>query len=84
VTRAVGVVPDMEVESHDYPVGPGDAYFSGGLPDGEIRYQLASDQPSLGVVCNAVVTKANDSGGHDNILVILIRRHEHRTKHRRC
>jgi PPM family protein phosphatase len=83
VTRAVGVGPDMEVEIHDHHTEPGDLYLlcsdglSDMLADQDIRDLLwASCPTSLETACNALITRANDNGGHDNISVILIRTHE--------
>jgi protein phosphatase len=79
VTRAVGIDPEVETEVHTYPVEPGDIYLlcSDGLSDmllaDEISEILARHQSSLEEVCNVLIERSNDSGGRDNISVILIR-----------
>ncbi|WP_136419780.1 Stp1/IreP family PP2C-type Ser/Thr phosphatase [Herbaspirillum sp. ST 5-3] len=79
VTRALGVGPDMEVEVHEHQVELGDLYLlcSDGLSDmllmQEIGEILLSRPDSLEQICNALVQRANENGGHDNISVILIR-----------
>lgn len=77
VTRAVGVGPEMEVEIHDHHVEAGDLYLlcsdglSDMLTDQEICEILENRQSSLASACDMLVKKANDSGGRDNISVIL-------------
>lgn len=79
VTRAVGVGPEMEIEIHDHQAKSGDVYLlcsdglSDLLQDEEIRDILRDQQASLNAACNALVQRANDNGGLDNISVILIR-----------
>lgn len=79
VTRAVGVGPEMEVEIHDHVTQPGDIYLlcsdglSDLLQDPEIRDILVDQQASLESASNALVQRANDNGGLDNISVILVR-----------
>jgi protein phosphatase len=76
----------MEVEIHDYCAEPNDLYLlcSDGLSDmlaaKEINRILENDWSSLNAVCNMLVRQANDNGGRDNILVILIGVHEHGTE----
>ncbi len=79
VTRAVGVGTEVEVEIHDHLAEPGDVYLlcSDGLSDmllaDEIGDILMTRQASLEHACDALVQRANDNGGRDNISVILIR-----------
>lgn len=79
VTRAVGVGSDMEVEIHDHDAEPGDVYLlcSDGLSDmldvREIQDILKDCGASLEDACAALVQRANDNGGRDNVSVILIR-----------
>lgn len=79
VTRAVGVGPEMEIEIHDHLAKSGDVYLlcsdglSDLLQDQEICDILRDQQASLEATCNALVRRANDNGGLDNISVILIR-----------
>jgi PPM family protein phosphatase len=79
VTRAVGIALDMEVEMHDHHTEPEDVYLlcSDGLTDmvtdAEIGEVLMSSQSSLEDACGALVQRANDNGGMDNVSVILIK-----------
>jgi PPM family protein phosphatase len=79
VTRAVGVNAEMEVEIHDHPLQAGDLYLlcsdglSDMLPDEEISGILAQEQEGLDAAGRALVQRANDNGGFDNISVVLIR-----------
>lgn len=78
VTRAVGVDAQMGVEVHDYWVQPGDVYLlcSDGLSDlltvEEMESLFASTKGALQLTCDALVSQANERGGHDNISAILI------------
>jgi protein phosphatase len=79
VTRAVGIDPEVETEVHTYDVEPGDIYLlcSDGLSDmvvdDEIHATLATLQSNLPLAAKQLVQQANDSGGRDNISVILVR-----------
>jgi protein phosphatase len=79
VTRAMGVDHDVEVEIHDHVTEAGDIYLlcSDGLSDmlssKEISDIMTSMNLDLEPACDALVKKANDNGGRDNISVILIK-----------
>jgi protein phosphatase len=79
VTRAVGVGPEVEIETHEHQVEPGDLYLlcSDGLTDmltdEEIGSLLANGQAALDTLCTGLITRANDGGGRDNISAILVR-----------
>ena len=79
VTRAVGIDPEVETEIHTYAVEPGDIYLlcSDGLSDmvvdEEIHSTLSTLQSNLQLAATQLVQLANDSGGRDNISVILVR-----------
>ena len=79
VTRAVGIDPEVETEVHTYDVKPGDIYLlcSDGLSDmvmdEDIHATLAMLQANLPLAAKQLVQQANDSGGRDNISVILVR-----------
>lgn len=79
VTRAVGVELEMQVEIHDFQVEEGDIYLlcSDGLSDmmsnSEITEILSTSSLSLEEACEALVFRANENGGHDNVSVVLIR-----------
>lgn len=79
VTRAVGVISDLEVEVHDHGVQSEDIYMlcsdglSDMLTDAEIAGAIKASRSSLHEACAALIRLANASGGRDNISVILIR-----------
>ena len=79
VTRAVGIDPEVETEIHTYSVEPGDIYLlcSDGLSDmvqdDDIHSTLSTLQSNLPLAAKQLVQLANDSGGRDNISVILVR-----------
>jgi protein phosphatase len=79
VTRAVGIDPEVETEIHTYGVEPGDIYLlcSDGLSDmvqdDDIYSTLSTLQANLPLAAKQLVQLANDSGGRDNISVILVR-----------
>jgi PPM family protein phosphatase len=75
----VGIDAEVEVEVHAYDAKPGDIYLlcSDGLSDmvvdediGETLGTLAANLP---LAAKQLVQLANDSGGRDNISVILVR-----------
>jgi len=79
VTRAVGIDPEVETEVHTYAVEPGDVYLlcSDGLSDmvsdEDVQLTLSSLASNLPLAAEQLVQLANDSGGRDNISVILVR-----------
>jgi protein phosphatase len=79
VTRALGVDPVVEPEIRDYDTMPGDIYLfcSDGLndmvEDEEIALTLQALSANLDLAATQLVQTANDSGGRDNISVILVR-----------
>jgi PPM family protein phosphatase len=79
VTRAVGIDPDVETEIHTYDVEQGDIYLlcSDGLSDmitdEDIHSTLDAMRANLPLAAKQLVQQANDSGGRDNISVILVR-----------
>jgi len=79
VTRAVGIDPEVETEIHTYDVEPGDIYLlcSDGLSDmvtdEDIHATLDAMRANLPLAAQQLVQLANDSGGRDNISVILVR-----------
>lgn len=78
VTRALGVMPQVELELHAHPVEAGDVYLmcSDGLSDMldsvELAGILASTEP-LARKVRRLVDEANARGGRDNITVLLAR-----------
>jgi PPM family protein phosphatase len=79
LTRAVGIDPQVEAEVNTYDVKPGDVYLlcSDGLndmvDDEEIRLTLITLQSNVQLAAQQLVQSANDSGGRDNISVILVK-----------
>ena len=77
--RALGVEPNVDTEIHDYPVLPGDIYLlcSDGLndmvDDDDIQAALQTRAAHLDLAATALIQMANDSGGRDNVSVILIK-----------
>ena len=79
VTRAVGIDPELEAEIHLHDVLVGDVYLlcSDGLndmlEDGDIQSILYAMQGNLELAAEQLVQSANDSGGKDNVSVILVK-----------
>jgi protein phosphatase len=79
ITRAMGIDYDVEVEIHDHLTEDGDIYLlcSDGLSDmlsaQEIMNVMARADVNIEAACDALIRKANDNGGRDNISVILIK-----------
>ncbi len=82
VTRAVGIDSAVELELHEYDVEVGDIYFlcSDGLSDmvedEDIHATLVALSSNLEMAAHQLVQMANDSGGNDNISVILAKVHK--------
>ena len=78
ITRALGPEPDVEVDTHTHTARPGDVYLlcSDGLTSmlsvDEVAGVLRSAD-SLQEAAEALVRAANQSGGRDNITVVLFR-----------
>ncbi|MBI3350722.1 MAG: Stp1/IreP family PP2C-type Ser/Thr phosphatase [Burkholderiales bacterium] len=78
VTRAVGVEDTVLLELHLHEVQPGDTYLfcSDGLSDmldDDSLANLLNGNPALPEAAQALINAANDSGGRDNIALILAR-----------
>ena len=78
VTRAVGVEDTVLLETHLHQTQPGDWLLlcSDGLSDMVDDEQIATvlrEHDSLPEAAEALVQRANDAGGRDNISVILVR-----------
>ena len=77
VTRALGVEPTVEVEVHEQAVETGDwlVLCSDGLTDmvedEDIHLTISTFGGNLDTVARQLVQLANDSGGRDNISVML-------------
>ena len=78
ITRALGPEPEVEVDTYTVPARPGDLFLlcSDGLTsmisDGEVGSILRS-ATDLDEAAEALVLAANQSGGRDNITVVLFR-----------
>jgi PPM family protein phosphatase len=78
ITRALGPEPDVEVDTHTHPARAGDVYvlcsdgLTGMISDAELATLLRA-APSLESAAEALVRAANQSGGKDNITVVLFR-----------
>jgi serine/threonine protein phosphatase PrpC len=78
ITRALGPEPDVQVDTYTIPGRPGDVYLicSDGLTsmisDDELAAILRSTG-SLDEAAESLVRAANQSGGKDNITVVLFR-----------
>ena len=78
ITRALGPEPDVEVDAHTHAARPGDIFLicsdglTGMISDAEVEALLrgSGDLPST---AEALVRAANQSGGKDNITVVLFR-----------
>jgi protein phosphatase len=79
VTRALGVDPIAEPDVHCYEVLPGDIYLfcSDGLndlvTDEEIQLTLTAWVGHPAIAASQLVQAANDSGGRDNISVVVVK-----------
>lgn len=79
ITRAVGVDSTVEVEIHLHAVQVGDIYLicSDGLNDMveeiDIGITLQMLRANLKLMAGRLIDMANDSGGRDNVSVILIK-----------
>ena len=79
VTRALGIDPDVLPDINSHELQAGDIYLlcSDGLndmlEDADIAQTLREQAQNLARAATALVQKANDSGGRDNVSVILVR-----------
>ena len=78
ITRALGPEPDVEVDAHTHTARAGDVYvlcsdgLTGMISDADIEAILRG-AGSLEDAAQALVKAANQSGGKDNITVVLFR-----------
>ncbi|HEX2233604.1 MAG TPA: Stp1/IreP family PP2C-type Ser/Thr phosphatase, partial [Thermoleophilaceae bacterium] len=76
ITRALGPEPDVEVDTYTVPGRSGDVFLlcsdglTGMVSDDEVATILRGAD-SLGEAADALVRAANQSGGKDNITVVL-------------
>jgi protein phosphatase len=76
LTRALGITPDVQVDTEELTVSEGDKLvlcsdgLTGLVSDEEILSAvLSSNRPEM--VCDQLVERANQKGGEDNITVIV-------------
>jgi len=78
ITRALGPEADVDVDAHTHATRPGDAFLlcSDGLTsmvsDAEIE-SIVRGSATLSEAASGLVRAANQSGGRDNITVVLFR-----------
>lgn len=76
ITRAVGLTPDLDVDTGNLTLEPGDRLFlctdgvNSMIDDAEITATLAVDSPEEAVWL--LVERANLAGGHDNITALVV------------
>ena len=86
ITRALGPEPDVEVDTYTLSGRDGDLFLlcSDGLTsmisDDEVSRDPAQRRGSLDAAADALVRAANQSGGKDNITVVLFRLGEGRRR----
>ena len=79
ITRALGVAPQIDVETNEYQIEEGDLYLlcSDGLSDmlseEQMTEMMQTHQTELDKLGEVLVQAANDNGGRDNISAILAR-----------
>lgn len=82
ITRALGLAGRVDVDVRSWVHSPGDLYLlcSDGLTDMVTEVEIQSiladapaDSTGLESAAAALVARANDAGGHDNVSVLLIR-----------
>ncbi len=76
ITRALGPEPDVDVDAHTHSGRPGDTYLmsSDGLTDMITDDEIAAilrGSDSLDETAESLIRAANQSGGRDNITVVL-------------
>ncbi|MBQ9503845.1 MAG: SpoIIE family protein phosphatase, partial [Lachnospiraceae bacterium] len=77
ITRAVGAIKDLKVDFFDMKLKSGDKILmctdglSNMVPEIEIK-KIIDEGDSVEGTVNALVDKANECGGKDNIAVILV------------
>jgi serine/threonine protein phosphatase PrpC len=78
ITRALGIEPEVEVDTWSYPMRAGDLVLlcSDGLTSMISEPQIAAvlaEQPDLERAGDRLIGEANEAGGRDNITVVLFR-----------
>jgi serine/threonine protein phosphatase PrpC len=79
LTRALGSAPDLDVPTAVAEVLAGDLYLfctdglSGMVPDDDLRSLLSAADADLDATADALVRRACDNGGSDNITLAVVR-----------
>jgi PPM family protein phosphatase len=78
ITRALGIEPEVEVDTWTYPGHAGDVVLlcSDGLTsmvDEHLIEQVLRDETDLERAADRLIHEANEAGGRDNITVVLFR-----------
>ncbi len=78
ITRSLGTEPELEPETFEEVVAPGDLYLlcTDGLTNMVVDEAIAAilaSEPDLDAACRRLVDAANEAGGADNITVALAR-----------
>jgi PPM family protein phosphatase len=78
ITRALGIEPEVEVDTWTFPMRAGDVVLlcSDGLTSMISEPQIAAvlaTQPDLERAGDRLIAEANEAGGRDNITVVLFR-----------
>jgi protein phosphatase len=78
ITRALGIEPDVEVDTWTYPGRAGDVVLlcSDGLTsmiDEDLVAEVLGSEPDLERAGERLIAAANEAGGRDNITVVLFR-----------
>ena len=77
ITRYVGMGGEAEAEARAFPLAPGDRILlcsdglTGMVDEARITTALLGE-PDTELACNKLVNLANDSGGKDNITVVIL------------
>ncbi len=77
ITRAVGVTPEIEIDTYEGEFRESDAVLLcsdglwGELSEEEIL-NIVTDSENPQVACNSLIDSANNKGGNDNISVIIV------------
>ncbi len=78
ITRALGMRENVAVDIQKEPILPGDCFLlcsdglSGMVPDKQME-ELMMAEPVLENMVNALVNKANENGGNDNVSVVILK-----------
>ncbi len=79
LTRALGTEEDVEADTYDDEVNPGDLFLlcsdglSGMLSDDRIYEILSAPTDDLQSIADALIDAANDGGGLDNVTAVVVK-----------